>query len=297
MLVNDYYDTRSGVDGSPKESSTSSSLSDTTTTNNKPLSSGEVPLPIAKKLLSIMYGTLLTIVAILPGTPTRLLVVMGTMLTFYYTKYLKPRTWWKNIVCAILMSLAPVTSGLATLSHPFVTDAVVKMSSSSLFTTANLWTSSWKALGPLTCSLFCGFMGREMIMDITDCSEDRDAGIRTIPVRFGIETATKIVLLFWLCAGLFISTPPLMDLWSSLSQQLVRGGGGGGMKMGAAGLYTIISTNAVSLRRSSFALVGGGWLAIRAIQLVSTKGKDESVMTNAIEEAKLNVLFILAASI
>ena len=264
MLVNDYYDTRSGVDVS---------------LSNKPLASGDVPLPIAKKVLSIMYGILLMIVATLQGTPTRLLVVMGTMMTFYYTKYLKPKTWWKNIVCAMLMSLAPLTSGYATLSHPFVLGVA-----QSNDTVIDLW-MTWKALGPLFCSLFCGFMGREMIMDIKDCEEDKDAGIRTVPVSFGIETTTKIVLMFWIGTGFFSIMNPLLDLWSASSS------------IGAGISSSLIVSRGQSLRRLSLALIGSSWLIMRAAQLILTKGYDEKLLMNAIEEAKLNVLFILAASI
>lgn len=264
MLVNDYYDTRSGVDNS------SSSL--------KPLSSGDVPLPIAKKLLSIMYGSLLLILTTLPGAPTRLLVALGTMMTFYYTKYLKPKTWWKNIVCATLMSLTPLTSGYATLNHPFVVQ-LAKTKGRVI----DIWTS-WIALGPLFCSLFCGFMGRELLMDIMDREEDREAGIRTVPVRFGRQAATKIVLLFWIGTGLFISMNPLVDLLSRV-------------KLGNIGASFLTTANALSIRRLSLALFGGFWLSFRAWQVVKSRGEDKSLIENAIEEAKLNVLLILAASI
>ncbi len=257
MIVNDYYDALS-VDYLKFQRQSKNSIMPTGSSKNngfdtKPLASGQVSLPLVKKILNILYGTLLLNTTILPGRPTRILVVLGSMLTFYYTKHLKPKLWFKNVSCAILMSLSPLTSGVA------VTELL-----------ENNYFDAWKALGPLIFSLFCGFMGRELIMDITDHSTDKDAGIYTVPVTYGKRVTSRIILFFSIGAA-SISINPLREVW---------------------GAFTLCS-----LRRLSCALIGSLWLIFRAIQIVNSEGEDERLLCKSIEEAKLHVLFFLASSI
>lgn len=90
MMVNDYYDARTGVDKfKPKPFVSPRSI---------------------KRTLSRMYAVLLLTVAFLPGTATRLSVLSAAMLTYWYTQHLKPRTWLKNVSCASIMAMAPFTS-------------------------------------------------------------------------------------------------------------------------------------------------------------------------------------------
>jgi 4-hydroxybenzoate polyprenyltransferase len=323
MIVNDYYDARSGVDvyvdyskfEKTKQSSsienhpiddnqitslstgTSSSLS--TSHNNKPvgnaninvnpLASGEVPLPIAKKFLGILYGVLLMTITVLPGIPTRLLAMSGLIMTYLYTLHLKPKTWIKNFTCAIIMALTPLTSGYATLNHQTITGLVSQNNGIGLFMT-------WKVLGPLFCSLFCSFMGREIIMDITDHDSDKNAGICTVPVKYGKRVASKIALSFVFGAGIFISIGPIFELYSKLVVSLPLAAGG--LSLSIFNLKTILKViTTPALWRLSSALVGSLWLGVRAMQIVSSEGKDENLMKKTIEEGKLNILFILASSI
>jgi 4-hydroxybenzoate polyprenyltransferase len=295
---------------SSNSSSSSVSVNNDNLLNTKPLASGEVPLQIAKNFLSILYGVLLLTITILPGVSTRLLAIIGSMITFYYTQHIKPKTWLKNISCALLMSLAPLTSGFATLNHPTIVHDVglaaaasastsilpSSMSASSLplssKNSVGFW-MAWKALGPLFCSLFCGFMGREMMMDITDRDADKDAGIYTVPVVYGKRIASKIILLFWLGTGVFASIGPMMEVWSMLCNILKGGFSSSMLQFGS--IVNVITDSAV--RRLSFALLGGTWLLVRAIQVVKSEGQDEVLMKKAIEEGKLNVLLILASAI
>jgi 4-hydroxybenzoate polyprenyltransferase len=323
MIVNDYYDARSGVDvyvdyskfKKIKQSSsienypiddnqitslstgTGSSLS--TNHNDKPVSnaninvnplaSGEVPLYIAKKFLGILYGVLLMTITVLPGVPTRLLAMSGSIMTYLYTLHLKPKTWLKNFTCAMLMALTPLASGYATLNHPTITGLVSKNSGNGLWMT-------WKALGPLFCSLFCGFMGREIIMDITDYDADKNAGICTIPVKYGKQVASKVALSFVFGAGIFISIGPIIEMYSKLVGSLPLATGG--LSLSIFNLKTMLKVIATpALWRLSSALVGSLWLGVRAIQIVTSEGKDENLMKKTIEEGKLNILFILASSI
>ena len=106
MITNDYYDARSGVD----------SITDDGHPENDhyhPLAQGEVPLSVAKTFDSYLYATLLLSSAFVPGAISRLMVLGGAIITYLYTVHLKPLTWIKNLSCAALVSMSPVTSGLA----------------------------------------------------------------------------------------------------------------------------------------------------------------------------------------
>jgi hypothetical protein len=104
MITNDYYDARRGVD-SPDDASHPLAARDGT--------KGGVPLAVAKSFDSILYASLLLSSAFVPGVASRLMVLGGAMITYLYTVHLKPRTWVKNLSCAALVGVSPVTSGLA----------------------------------------------------------------------------------------------------------------------------------------------------------------------------------------
>jgi hypothetical protein len=104
MITNDYYDARLGVD-SPDDASHPLAARDG--------AGGGVPLAVAKSFDSILYASLLLSSAFVPGVASRLMVLGGAMITYLYTVHLKPRTWVKNLSCAALVGVSPVTSGLA----------------------------------------------------------------------------------------------------------------------------------------------------------------------------------------
>jgi 4-hydroxybenzoate polyprenyltransferase len=279
MIVNDYYDARSGVDylkfvkkkRSPFEQQQNQQQDKSKNNVMKPLANGQVPMNVAKQFLSILYGILLVTISILPGSPTRLLAMGGSILTFYYTKHIKPKTWMKNVSCAILMSLTPLTSGYATLCHPFIKTLPMKNKLGFYM--------AWRGLSPLFCSLFCGFMGREIVMDCTDYDADKNAGINTVPVVHGKSMACKVVMLMWLASGMFMTIGPIMDFYSII---LTRS-------------WSIATIPIIS--KLIMALIGSALIAFRGIQLVLTEGRDEQMLENAIEETKLSMIFLLASSI
>jgi hypothetical protein len=106
MITNDYYDARSGVDSTTDDGHPEND-------HYHPLAQGEVPLSIAKTFDSYLYAMLLLSSAFVPGAISRLMVVGGAIITYLYTVHLKPLTWIKNLSCAALVSMSPVTSGLA----------------------------------------------------------------------------------------------------------------------------------------------------------------------------------------
>ena len=322
MIVNDYYDARNGVDalkapqrrngnGSNRNTVTSITygnsnsaghrLSDVRTSagsvlthssaipsslghkgirSEKPLASGVVSLPVAKRFLSYMYATLLLSVTFVPGTPARLSIVTGAMMTFWYTQHLKPKTWLKNVSCALLMALAPLTSGAA----------VIHLKALSLAASTGVKRSIWNilgttigALGPLFLALFCGFMGREVFMDIKDFQGDKKAGIETVPVRYGRRFGTAVGFGFYGLMGLVAIMGPLLDLVL----------GKGAASLGSMGILQLLQVPVLQrLLCGSLATI---LMCFRASQIYRTEGRDETILNKAIEEGKFSSLLVLAS--
>jgi 4-hydroxybenzoate polyprenyltransferase len=229
MVVNDYYDTKLGVDSLKR---------------NKPLVIGHVPMAVAKRFLYYLYAALLFSLTVVPGVPARLSVVVGLMLTFWYTKHLKPITWLKNVVCASLMALSPLTSGSAAL-------ATASANKWHVLTVLPLWR--------LTGMLFCGFLGREIMMDINDVVDDRLHKVKTVPVKYGRKFAAQVSLVATaVMAGLALAG-------KESSRQLV------------------------------FAGIGSSWMLYRAWQVLRVQGEDRVVVDRAVEDGKLAVMMLLAS--
>jgi len=170
MVVNDYYDAKLGRD----------------VDTDKALAAGKIPLATARRFLRYLYGVALVVTCALPGLSTRLAVLMGLLLTYFYTQSLKPVTWLKNVVCASLIALAPVTSGSAALHLVHANPAA-----------AGWQVASVPALWRLTASLFCGILGREIMMDCNDVENDAKAHVQTLPVvhgrRYVLQHASNMV--------------------------------------------------------------------------------------------------------
>ena len=172
MVVNDYYDKKLGRD----------------TDKKSPLISGEVTFAIVRNFLNYLYGAALICVAFVPGIPARISVIIGLMLTFFYTKHIKPLTWIKNVMCASLIALSPATSGFAALK-------VASEISNGPW--GNLRVLATPSLWRLVAMLFFGVCGREIMMDITDLNDDRLNRVRTIPVGTLICNPWCLRKMFW----------------------------------------------------------------------------------------------------
>ena len=137
-------------------------------------------MAVTKKFLYYIYAILALCMTVVPGVPARLMVVIGNMLTYWYTKHIKPRTWWKNVVCASIMGISPATSAAAAFS---------------LSSTQNSFrVFGVSALSRLVVALFAGFTGREILMDINDVDDDTLLHVRTVPVTYGRKFASKVAL-------------------------------------------------------------------------------------------------------
>jgi len=237
MLVNDYYDFKLGNDSSKVY---------------KPLSSQRVPLIVAKRFLSYLYAGALLCAAAVPGVTARTAVVTGLMLTFWYTQHLKPRTWLKNTVCASLIALSPLTSGAAAIS---------------------LTGASWINVAPLlrvVAMLFVGILGREITMDINDVADDKDHGVRTVPVVYGRKFASTIGLFCNLGVSGFALSGPVLE-------------------------SVLGSPTGASMRRLGMAAVGSLALVRRSWQVFRSEGLDPGIVNRSVDEGLLTVVFLLAS--
>jgi 4-hydroxybenzoate polyprenyltransferase len=238
MLVNDYYDYKLGNDSLKI---------------NKPLQ--KVPLAVVKSVLMHLYAVTLLCGTMVPGVPARVAVVSGLMLTFLYTKHVKPKTWAKNALCASLVAVSPLTSGMAAMT-------VLSESSSQLL----LQFVNWPLLRLVT-MLFVGIMGREISMDINDIEDDSVHSVQTVPVVYGRPYASHVA---WICslavAALAVSGPALESMDSF-----------------------------VTIRRASLAGMGSLLQMRRFWTVVKTEGLDSRAIDVAIDEGLLSMVLLLAS--
>lgn len=250
MVVNDYYDAKLGRD-----------VADT-----KALVHGDVSLQTARRFLSYLYGVALLLMCVLPGVETRLAVVVGLMLTYFYTQSLKPVTWLKNVVCAALIALSPWTSGAAALH-------VTAFGS----TPAAIWMvpSVWR----LTGMLFFGICGREILMDCNDVVVDEAANVQTVPVvhgrRFASRVAAAVTAIMAMCS---IAGP----VWQLTQVQA------------SASSWRALATSG-PVRRLVLATLGSAAMLRRSWQVVKTEGSDVAVVSKAVDEGLLAVIILLAS--
>lgn len=288
MVINDYYDARSGTDArNLLTQAQQKNSSDDNTYNHldKPLATGDVPMIVGKRFLSYLYAALLVCLCAVPGIPSRLTVVVGSMLTFYYTQHLKPRTWLKNVSCAGLIALSPFTSGSAALS--LVLDGVQNGATGNpLGSVGPAFGSLWR----LVLTLFAGFMSREILMDVCDYDGDMETGIRTVPVKFGKRFATQVSLAFAAVLAVLATGVPALGILLSWDSVVAA---------------TSSNKEAIGLvlrspvaRKFLLAAIGSGMIIRRALQVVKTEGGDINIAAKAVDEQKTSsVLFILASFI
>jgi len=228
-------------------------------------------MAVAKKFLYYMYAVLALCMTIVPGVPARLMVVIGNMLTYWYTKHLKPITWLKNVVCASVMALSPATSGAA---------AFHLLSTQNSFRVFGV-----TALSRLVVTLFMGFTGREILMDINDLDDDMAHDVRTVPVAHGRKFASKAALL---CTSTMAVCATLGPLWQ-LGQSL------GGTFSWKALSSALRSSPGGATRQLILASIGCLPMLLRVWNVYETEGEDRPAVEQAVNEGKLTFMFILAS--
>jgi 4-hydroxybenzoate polyprenyltransferase len=282
MVVNDYYDAKLGRDDVGVVTNVNGDINGVVNQmiNNHPLAQGRVSLPTARRFLSYLYGAALVTLACLPGVHVRLSVVLGLILTYFYTQSLKPVTWVKNVVCASLIALSPLTSGMAALTvmqQHANQQAVVGGDANTMLA----WTATGMILPRLwrlTATLFFGILGREIMMDCNDVENDGRANVRTVPVVHGRRFASAIafgttVIMAGLTVGLelleIVTTTRTGTFLDSIPRQAAR-------RLALAGI-----ASALTLRRS--------W------QVYRTQGSDSKAVDKAVDESLVTVAILLAS--
>ena len=177
MVVNDYFDARSGTD----LVNVSLQGEDESYMLDKPMADGTLPLPYAKKFVSMLYSLMLILVCFLSQTGTRLAVIVSSILTFLYTNQIKPFTFWKNVSCATVIAATPLIASISvTRRYAFLSFAQAASFYSRMF--------------PLIGAIFFGVLHREVLMDMQDVEGDRAANVKTIPVVYGARFACSVAL-------------------------------------------------------------------------------------------------------
>jgi len=298
MITNDYYDAREGVD-SPHDMRHPLAASAAATAATIPLphhgtdstiTDIVIPLSVAKYFTKCLYAILLLTSAFVPSIMARILVLGGAMITYLYTVHLKPITWMKNISCAALVALGPITSGCAAW-HVLRINSVIGSADVIL-----PWFCILQSpLSFLVISLFFGIMGREVLMDIIDCVGDARAGIETIPVRYGKRIAANVALV---CSLISSISACVMPMWKLCCRMLLTMRGGGsplGLNTGGMTLTLIAIVQKSEARRLLLSLVGSGMLLRRIYDVWWTTGEDNTLVNLAVDESLLSVLLVLAS--
>eukprot|EP00547_Thalassionema_nitzschioides_P001130 CAMPEP_0194212924 /NCGR_PEP_ID=MMETSP0156-20130528/13108_1 /TAXON_ID=33649 /ORGANISM="Thalassionema nitzschioides, Strain L26-B" /LENGTH=326 /DNA_ID=CAMNT_0038940831 /DNA_START=225 /DNA_END=1205 /DNA_ORIENTATION=+ len=250
MVINDYYDAKLGRDALKLKEHN----------QRKALVEGDVSLPMTKRLLTYLYAISLMVMSFLPGVATRLTVNSGLIMTYLYTVHLKPVPLLKNVACAALIAMAPLTSGFATIS---------------ILGKGNVWLvrQLWSLFG----AMFWGVLGREIMMDCKDMVIDRAAGVKTIPVLWGQAKAASVALLTTVILSALTCLPLGKECWNVVQSGNIR-------------------TNS-AFRRFSFAILGSGMMLRRSWQVYKSEGKATGVLERAINESSLTVALLLASFI
>ena len=173
------------------------------------------------------------------------------------------------------MAIAPFTAGSAVMHL----DAVGRGVTASWWTLAG---GTMGALGPLFCALFCGFMGREVFMDLRDYDGDKKAGIETVPVRYGRRFGAGVGFGFYGLMSLVAVLGPMVEVIGSMGTRL-------------GGLSVVQLLRVPAIQRLLCGSLAGILMGRRGYQIYRTEGRDEDILEKAIEEGKFTSLLILAS--
>jgi 4-hydroxybenzoate polyprenyltransferase len=270
MVVNDYYDAKLGRDDHSDKSHY--------------LAAGLLSPRLVKHFLMYQYAICLLLVPFLPGALTRLIVIGCLIATFLYTEYLKPITWMKNIACAMVIALAPLTSCAATLN----------------ILPKSLLASHWEVfkrevilLNPalrLTLILLLGVVSREILMDCNDMDNDRIAAVLTVPVVYGRRFATRIAFACVILMSTIAMTSPIAQTANMIARALLYPVT---MSKLISVLSAVINGSLATLRRALFATIGSILTLRRYVNVVQTEASDKEIVDKAVDESLVTVLFFL----
>jgi len=200
-VVNDYYDFLNATDSEESQGS-------------RPLVKGDISPSEVKRALKWIYFVLLVCLCFVETAPLRVYVLVNAVLTYIYTKSLKPRGFvWKNGCVSLIIALAIGLGAVAVQSS-----------------TGGSLARGLAAVLPAMLVTFFGIFAREVIMDVSDVDGDKAAGVRTLAVVAGptaaLRTAQMLVLPVFAAQllPLLVNGRPLMAPGPVL---LLLGGAGG----------------------------------------------------------------------
>ena len=129
-------------------------------------------------------------------------------------------------------------------------------------------------------------------MDITDCEGDAQAGIETVPVRYGKGVASRVAL-----GCSFISA--MSACGASLIPWIPRLVEGGEPLRNLIAMPSISSITTLltksQARRALLSVAGSGMLLQRTWSVWKTKGEDANLCERAVRESLISVLLVLAS--
>uniref|UniRef100_A0A7S4RZD2 Uncharacterized protein n=1 Tax=Alexandrium monilatum TaxID=311494 RepID=A0A7S4RZD2_9DINO len=161
-VVNDYFDFLSTTDSEESQGS-------------RPLVKGDISPSEVKRALKWIYFVILVCICLVDTAALRIYVLVNAVLTYIYTKSLKPRGFiWKNGCVSLIIAMAIGLGAVAVQGGA-----------------AGALTSGLSTVLPAMVATFFGIFAREVIMDVGDVEGDRAAGIRTLPVVAGPATALR----------------------------------------------------------------------------------------------------------
>jgi len=147
-------------------------------TNNplRPLVTGELTIKEAKIVTAVLLGVTEYISCVYLPEHLRHIVHIAILDIVFYTKYLKPVLFLKNVSCASIVAFAVYFGGLSNMmiSNP-INMALLQMA---------------------TQMVFFGSLHNELLLDIYDETGDRLNQINTVPVVYGIQNTWTIVYIF-----------------------------------------------------------------------------------------------------
>lgn len=168
-VVNDYYDFLSATDSEESQGS-------------RPLVKGDISAPEVKRVLKWVYFIVLVCICFVETSALRIYVLLNAVLTYLYTKALKPRGFmWKNGCVSLIIAMAIGLGAVAVQSE-----------------TAGSLARGLATVFPAMVATFFGIFAREVIMDVSDVEGDTAAGIRTLPVVAGPTAALRCARLLTL---------------------------------------------------------------------------------------------------
>jgi len=131
----------------------------------RPIPAGKVTRSSARKIAMILYISGIAAGALVNQTAL-IIAAIVSLLTYVYSARLKRTSFWGNLLVALLTSSAFIYGGVA----------VGRVRESLI---------------PAIFSFFFHF-GREVLKDIEDMEGDAESGIKTFPLKYGIEPSLKL---------------------------------------------------------------------------------------------------------